>query len=245
MAGNVMKDISARIKPVEVGTARARDVWFGEGGVGKTTLAGTYPKPLFIDLEDGLVPVALEATKATRFRPESFEDLRAVYFTVKKNPDLCDTIVLDSIGEESDALLAEARSQDDASVNLAEFRADLQHYLLISNALKIVLNDFKALGKHVVVIAGIKVEDGGFRRPMVPGKVAEVLRYWSNRIGELDIRSKDGKDFRVLDMRPTPKRAAKNRFSKVMPSIITEPTFDKLWTPVQAALDAAAKGGKQ
>jgi len=66
---------------------------FSEIGVGKSTLANSAPKPIFINLENRISQI-----KAKSFRiPETYEDLRTQLVYLLKNKHDFETVVLDTI----------------------------------------------------------------------------------------------------------------------------------------------------
>jgi len=66
---------------------------YGAPGCGKTTLASTFPKPFFIDVQGGLMSVRHK--NVAYVRPESYEDL--LQCLVPENlPAGCETTILDT-----------------------------------------------------------------------------------------------------------------------------------------------------
>lgn len=78
------------------GPRRLRDLWYGEPGVGKSTLASKTPDPLWISLDNGInhldVPVYPQ-------RPRTFAELREALQVVRKEPHKYRTLVIDTIDE--------------------------------------------------------------------------------------------------------------------------------------------------
>ena len=73
--------------------ARAvKTVIYGAEGVGKSTLASQFPHPLFIDTEGGTDQLDVRRIEA----PETWSDLIGIVTEVSKNPDVCDTLILDT-----------------------------------------------------------------------------------------------------------------------------------------------------
>lgn len=72
---------------------------YGAGGLGKTTLALNAPKPVFIDLEDGLdaleIPATLDVTEAEGI--ETWEHLLATIQSLISDPGDRKTLVIDTL----------------------------------------------------------------------------------------------------------------------------------------------------
>lgn len=85
-----------------------RLVLFGAEGIGKSTFASKFPDPLFIDVEGGT-----KQLDVARFpQPETWLQLLAMVDAVLEDPDVCRTLVIDTIDRAetllSAQLLAEA-----------------------------------------------------------------------------------------------------------------------------------------
>jgi hypothetical protein len=69
-----------------------RAVLYGVEGIGKSTLASKFPKPLFIDIEGSTDDMDV----ARLDRPSSWQMLLSQIEWVKNNPDVCNTLVIDT-----------------------------------------------------------------------------------------------------------------------------------------------------
>ena len=67
-------------------------VIYGSEGIGKTTIASKFPNPLFIDTEGGTSQLNVRRID----RPQSWEELLDIIKEVAANPDICQTLVLDT-----------------------------------------------------------------------------------------------------------------------------------------------------
>ena len=74
-------------------TKAVKCVIYGPEGIGKSTFAAQFPNPLFIDTEGSTNHMDL-----ARFdKPSSWTMLNQQIRYVKNNPDLCDTLVIDTV----------------------------------------------------------------------------------------------------------------------------------------------------
>ena len=85
-----------------------RLVAYGSEGIGKSTFASQFPEPLFIDVEGGTKQLDI-----ARFpQPDTWADILAMVDAVIAEPDVCRTLVIDTIDRAetllSAQLLAEA-----------------------------------------------------------------------------------------------------------------------------------------
>lgn len=75
---------------------RIRTLVYGESGVGKTRFFSTWPKPLFIDLDDGMASVT---TQVDRIGVTDWADIEAIYQFLLEGEHGYKTIVIDSVNE--------------------------------------------------------------------------------------------------------------------------------------------------
>lgn len=233
---------------------------FGEGGVGKTTLLLSFPKPIVIDTDGGLEGDAVARTDldGDEWRPEDWKDLNALYFWLKAKVEQkgYKTIGIDSIDTLARFLLHEATdlATNSRAVNASTERLvtpEQQDYGKVANALDIFLGNLKMLSKshgiNIVITSGVREPDPDKNRTKrtfdVQPAVEAVLLYWANVYGEMEvIVSKDKTDpegkreieSRVLWTRAgDPKRKGKTRFAALRPGV-KNPTFDKMTSLVAA-----------
>lgn len=67
-------------------------VIYGSEGVGKTTLAASFPNPLVIDTEGGTSHMDVRRIE----KPQSWEELIAIVSEVAATPNICKTLVIDT-----------------------------------------------------------------------------------------------------------------------------------------------------
>lgn len=67
-------------------------VIYGPEGIGKSTLASKFPEALFIDIEDSTVSMDVTRTQ----KPTSWPMLLSLIDSVKANPSICKTLIIDT-----------------------------------------------------------------------------------------------------------------------------------------------------
>ena len=244
MSGPVGADFKP---PVELALTRERlrAVIYGEPDVGKTTFAATFPRPLFIDTDHNLISIAVTGYKPIVFDPTGYRALEQLYFWMKQNRDRFDTIVWDSISTGQRLLLNEIHDQGielDVAAGkpvkpVMRFTPEQGEHQAQQKQLERILTDLRRLGKHIVLTAGVR-DDNGLRRPdLSPGNFS-ILRYWPSLMGELVVvtQDKDGvelpKPRRLLITSPAG-RAVKAKFASLRPGV-WDPNFTTIWSRVEA-----------
>lgn len=240
---------------IKTGLPPLRIAIYGEGGVGKTTFALSFPKPLVIDTDGGLEGDAVVNISGDEWRPEKWRDLNALYFWLKDQVDKkgYQTIVLDSISELCVLILHEAmalptKTRKVALENEELIGAEKQDYGKVAYAVDNFLTKLKLLSKakglHIVITSGVREPDIEFGRSKrtfdVQGAVEQALMYWSNVYGEYvcvestDPKTKTVSETRVLWTRQSdPVRRNKTRFAVLRPGV-KDPTFTKIAGLIEA-----------
>lgn len=220
---------------------RLRAVLLGDPGVGKTTLAATFPRPLFVDCEGGLISVALDGTKALTWQPQGYRDMEGFVFWARDNAKAFDTIVIDTLDGLVRILLNEVTDQgkDKAKTFITEMVPEQAEYLTVQRQIERILHTLRLLGKHLVCTVAVQVKDGSTKRTLAlsPGLSAIVNR-WSSLTGDLvkTPLEEGGEDKRVLIIEQSNKRDSKSRFAKAIGvPYLVEPTFQTIWSPIEAA----------
>jgi AAA domain len=246
---------------------KLRILVYGDPGVGKSYLALTAPRPFVVDTDAGLITGAIAGFDAFVQEPTGWRDLEALYFWCKERRDTFDTIVFDSITTLQRLLLDEIVDATGEVKTperpVMQFVPEQGMYLANQRQVARILTEFRRLGKHMVVTAGVRqrlTAEGlpiGKRSPEVAPGLLTILNHWSSVVGELTVRTrdKDGKELaepvRALLTAPSSDRTTKSRFAKLLPYVIN-PNFEKLWKLVeeeyaeaiakQAAKQAGAAG---
>lgn len=235
---------------------------YGSPGTGKTVCSLTFPRPLVIDTDAGLISGAIMGQEATAFEPTGWRDLEAMYFWAKERRDKFDTIVFDSITTLQRLLLDEivddtvqpgadgSKAPKEATMPVMQFVPEKGMYLANQRQIARILTEFRRLGKHMVVTAGVRqrlTQEGvpiGQRAPEVAPGLLAILAHWSSVIGELVVqtRDKNGAELpepvRALLTAPTSDRSTKSRFRNLLP-YVPNPNFDVMWSAVEKEYAAA------
>jgi len=95
-----------------VGKSQPKIVVYGAPGVGKTSLAASLPgKLLILSAEAGLLSLAGADVDADVVEVQSLETLRAAYAEIKAAPDAYAWVVLDSVSEIAEVVLASEKAK--------------------------------------------------------------------------------------------------------------------------------------
>lgn len=236
-------------KPITMDEQKMRLLCYGEPGVGKTTLALSFPRPFVINTDDGLISGAIQGLGGIEYAPEGWKEFEAIYWWAKKHADQFDTIVIDSITTVQrllmDELVEATHDKKGANAPVMEFVPEQATYLATQRQVGRILNDFRNLGKHMVVTAGTRERSGKKGADVSPG-IFSVLSHWSSVIGEYVVvtRDREGKEItpqRWLMTTPTSNREAKSRFTSLTPAV-RDPDFHKIWSLVlKEYADASAR----
>ena len=172
---------------------------YGEGGVGKTKLALSFPKPLVIDTDAGLEGGAIDGVTGDQWAPEAWRDINALYFWLKDQITRrgYKTIVLDSISSFCTLIRREAmqlelgmRPANSGYDQLTQ--AEKPDFNKVATAVDDLLVKLlllqKTFGVHIVLTSGVRppnVEKGRMKRSFdVQPAVEDSLTYWLNTYGE-------------------------------------------------------------
>jgi hypothetical protein len=78
---------------------------YGDSGSGKTVLAGTAPRALFLATEKGVIAAKRQGSTAKLHLCQSWQDIENAYVFLRDNPDDFDWVIIDSLTEFQQHLL--------------------------------------------------------------------------------------------------------------------------------------------
>jgi len=174
---------------------------YGQGGVGKTTFAASFPKPLLLDFENGAkyfgergieVDVAVFKTWPT------LDEKRQLRDSVKNY----ETIIVDPIGEamdklmESDTISGNKNRQANGDLTMAGWGS-------VKKEMRNFIKFLRDTGKNVVLVAHVdeRTDDEQIvRRPMIATKLSQELVNMVDVVGYMQIIQHGGEEKRVIAM---------------------------------------------
>lgn len=178
---------------------------YGESGAGKTTLAGTFPLPFFIDTDKGgrtLKEKHIPFLELSR-GDQTFAILWDLLQKLEKKAapfDLLtiETLVFDSLTSLADFLLVEAMKHPPAGVSPKDpnkSKPEWDHYSLVQARMKALMKYSQDLGLNVVATAGVKLERdeilGTFvGKPNIVGGYRDVVAHDFDECYYLDCEEK-------------------------------------------------------
>lgn len=177
-----MNIISGKIKSAQ------KIVVYGPEGIGKTTFASKFPDPLFIDTEGGTKHLDVKRTE----KPGSFMMLLEQVRYVVDHPDVCGTLVIDTI-DWAEKMCIEQVCINNKKSGIESFlygKGYVYVYELFQSLLT-VLDDVIKRGIHVVLTAHASIRK--FEQPDELGaydrwelklikKVAQIVKEWSDML---------------------------------------------------------------
>lgn len=201
---------------------------YAEAGVGKTMLAMTLPRPLIISAEKGLLSITPEnvdrvfgpmglpyVNAAPVIEVSSIQDINDAY-AVCTHPEYqgnFDSIVIDSISEIAEKLLAEIKPT---------YKDPRKAYIDMFDQMLEVIRRFRDVsGKHVYMTAKIgknKDEMSGqtYLGPSTPGtKLSEQLPFMFDEVFRYCIMQTEQGIVRMLQTQPGLSDSAKDRSGKL------------------------------
>lgn len=144
---------------------------YGDSGVGKTVLASTFPKPLFLDAEDGTASITLDGCDSTPI--ETWEDLFDVTAWLIDNPDHgYETIVVDSLNEVQVKSLRYILKAFPNVRRAYDSLAGVSDYGKMMDDVDRMIRELKALPVHVLFLAQVQYKsmDSDVIQPQLVGK---------------------------------------------------------------------------
>ncbi len=190
--------VGSRLARAQRGIKRTprRIFLFGDGGLGKTTLAATSSRPIFVDINQGSngFDVARYAfDDAGRTRPQTFEELLGAVRDIAQNGKAdFDTVVIDVLSDVEQLVFAEVVRKDGKAKNITDgnlgFNKGYQAAVDEWRRLVMELEACRAAGLHVILVDHFDVKkeknpdgaDYGRAMPKIDPLAAKFLHTWSD-----------------------------------------------------------------
>lgn len=267
-----MPEMSSEPTPLLLDNEKLRVMVYGDFGRGKTTFAGTFPEPFFIDTNGGLISLAINGVTGDTFEPTGHEDLEALFYWIRDHSDGYETIVLDTLDSLCYTLMGEItedavgyKEGNDKKVSLRmRFVPEQGDYFANQRQMDKFLKSLRLLDKHIVITSSMR-EKKGRTSPNVSQGMEKVVCDWASIIGEMVIVEPlepgdepyepdalgdvpEGNE-RCLLTDEVNSRATKSRFRSLKPYLL-EPTFERVRDLIEAEFAAtqpkpAARRGKK
>lgn len=133
----------------------------GDAGMGKTSLAATFPKPIFIRAEDGLQSIPIEHRPAAFPELQGFDHLMEQVTALIKEKHDFQTVVFDSISK-LDVILGNEVKRKEGKENLAQcaggFGAGFDVVAGRHQTVRRAASALQSRGMHVLFLAHADVE---------------------------------------------------------------------------------------
>lgn len=163
---------------------------YGEPGVGKTRIIGSADavpemrKVLIVDVDGGALTVKDDFPNVDVVRVENFDQLQAVYNSLRAGGHGYGTVGIDTITEvqkyNMTDVMARLVARDPAR---NEFVPDRREWAISSEMVRRMIHAFKDLPLNTIFTAHVKDDEdpstgATFKRPDLPGKLARQIPGW-------------------------------------------------------------------
>jgi len=199
---------------------------YGNGGVGKSTLAASAPNPVFIDAEEGTKAFGARGIDVAVANVKSWGDVQDAWSLIKDSE--YETVVIDPIGVFLNLLIDQEKKGGNMSI---------QKWGFVKDKMRKFIWTAKDSGKHVIFVAHEKEQQDDqsvLRRPDLAANLAQELVNLSDVVGHMRI---DDKGARCLLVRPEPKYVAKDRFD-ALDHIEKNPTVGEIIKKIHNAYNS-------
>lgn len=198
---------------------------YGRGGTGKSTFGSTFPKPLFLDFENGVKYFKQRGIEVPVIQFDKFptheEQAKLVAYA---KADSFETIVIDPIGEAMEKLIKDTDLVGGSKYRQSGGEPTMTGWGKIKDEMRSFLKGMRDTGKNVVITAHTtEVQDGETlkQRPLLATKLVDELIAMVDIVGYLDVvKDSEGEEKRVIRVNPSDdKFDAKDR-TGALPTLI-------------------------
>lgn len=177
---------------------------YGQPGIGKTSIALSFPKPLLIDTDNGLYRVQAEY-RCDSVPVESYQDILDV---LQENLKDYDTMVIDTLGKLVDFILDKI-AKENPNLIQKDGTVSIKAWGIVKNIFKKFVADVSALNKNLIFVAHEKESsenDVRIIRPDVAGSAGKDILKELDFLGYMEMVGKK----RSISFTPSSKFYAKN-----------------------------------
>jgi len=215
---------------------------YGMGGVGKTTFAASFPKPLLLDFENGAkyfgdrgIKIDVAVFKTWPTADEKKEIAKAL--------EGYETIVIDPIGEAMDKLI-----NDTNTIAGKKYRIDGNDLTMagwgeVKKQMRNFIKFLRDSGKNVVLVAHVDEKMDGevlVKRPMIATKLSDEIITMVDVVGYMTTVEREGEVVRLIQVDGTDSRViSKDRTGKLGKYL--KPEYGYIMEQLQVEKPAAPK----
>lgn len=201
---------------------KVKALLYGAPGSGKTTLAGTFPKPIYFNIERGLDAIIEQEVDYVDIT--TWEELEEAF----KFIDDYETVIIDSVSELQELRIAEVKETRGKEMSFTDWSALADEFRRLIKALE-------KQDKHIVFIAHEKEQDDDgtiLKRFDLAGQLKDKVARHFNMIGYMFVETDENNEpLHKVRFKTTLKEHAKTRYSDV-PAVVDNPSFDTIYPHV-------------
>jgi len=191
---------------------------YGMGGVGKTTFAATFPKPLLLDFENGAKYFGergIEVDVALFKHWPTLEDKKALATAIENY----ETVIVDPIGEAMEKLI-----NDTNTISGSKFRQNggdltMAGWGEVKKQMRNFIKFLRDSNKNVILVAHVdeKMDDEVLvKRPLIATKLSDEIITMVDVVGYMRTVEKDGQTVRLIQVDGTDSKViSKDRTGKL------------------------------
>lgn len=202
-------------------------VCYGNGGVGKTTLGSTAPKPLLVDCENGAKYFGLRGINMDVAQIREWSDMKGLV-EVAQSGDY-ETIVIDPVGELMEKLKRFMIQKADKKLVMLDGSPTMAGWGWLKDTMRTTLKVLRDSGCHILINAHVSEQDDEgklLKRPMLMTKLSDEIINMVDIVGYMEVVNTEDGEKRVIRVdSASDKYLAKDRtgqLGKIIPPNFTE-----------------------